>query len=282
MLNEAQFEERITRVERPASYYTLIRATDGKFLGVSGQTLDTFDQADNTVIWDIVDGGNAYKHVVTGLIVEAKRADANDGYYLHHNGNLLADDGSAANEGATFSPEHGPADLPSTYLETFKQNGWVALPCILSPDTVEALERATCTGRWENEIYAPINPPLTETAAVAKAAAEPVSLWLIRQYMGMQDINLAHSPSFAILPKDDGVRDVQGWHSDYPYLWGIASKTDGNRIPTHQVDELVLGVQRNLCISEFRKENGATCFKFGSHRLGEGPPEAWGHGQYLP
>lgn len=37
-----------------------------------------------------------------------------------------------------------------------------------------------------------------------------------------------------------------------------------------------MGVQRNLCVSEFRKENGATCFKLGSHILGEGPPDEWG------
>ena len=39
-----------------------------------------------------------------------------------------------------------------------------------------------------------------------------------------------------------------------------------------------MGVQRNLCISEFRKENGATCFKLGSHTLGQGPPKEWGNG----
>jgi ectoine hydroxylase-related dioxygenase (phytanoyl-CoA dioxygenase family) len=113
---------------------------------------------------------------------------------------------------------------------------------------------------------------------VAKTAAEPVSLWLMRQYMQTYDIRLAHSPSFAVLSKDDGKRNVQGWHSDYPYLWGIANNEGGNRIPTHKVDNLVMGVQRNLCISEFCKENGATCFKLGTHTRGEGPPEDWGTG----
>jgi hypothetical protein len=118
---------------------------------------------------------------------------------------------------------------------------------------------------------------MLQTSAVAKIATEPVSLWLMREYMGVQDIRLGHSPGFAILPKDDGKRNVQGWHSDFPYLWGIAGRTP-DRIPVHQVDGLVLGVQRNLCVSEFRKENGATCFKLGSHALGEGPPAEWGTG----
>ena len=39
-----------------------------------------------------------------------------------------------------------------------------------------------------------------------------------------------------------------------------------------------MGVQRNLCVSEFTKENGATCFKLGSHTRGEGPPAEWGNG----
>ncbi len=39
-----------------------------------------------------------------------------------------------------------------------------------------------------------------------------------------------------------------------------------------------MGVQRNLCVSEFTKENGATCFKLGSHTRGEGPPVEWATG----
>ena len=136
----------------------------------------------------------------------------------------------------------------------------------------------SCTGRWEDGTYDRSIPPLNQTAAVAKIATEPVSLWLMRQYMQTQEIRLGHSPSFAILTPDDGRRKVQGWHSDFPYLWGIAGSEVVNRIPVHKVDGLVMGVQRNLCVSEFRKENGATCFKLGSHTLGEGPPTEWGNG----
>ena len=46
-------------------------------------------------------------------------------------------------------------------------------------------------------------------------------------------------------------------------------------IPT-PTGETVMGVQRNVCVSEFKKERGATAFKLGSHALDKGPPEEWG------
>ncbi len=279
MVKDELFQERVVRVEKPSAHFTLLRNPDGEFLGVSDTNAPAiFDYVDDKVIWEQVKGTNAYRHVATGIQLEAGPTDAGDGCYLRHNAALLAGDGNVANEGAVFHAGHGPADLPSESLESFKQNGWVCLPSIIAPDIVEELERVSCTGRWEEGTYDRSISPLNQTAAVAKIATEPVSLWLMRQYMETQEIRLGHSPSFAILPKDDGKRNVQGWHSDFPYLWGIAGSEVVNRIPVHKVDGLVMGVQRNLCVSEFRKENGATCFKLGSHVRGEGPPVEWGNG----
>lgn len=279
MVKDELFQERVVRVEKPSAHFTLLRAPNGSFLGTSNKSeLSTFDYVDDKAIWEYVQDAHAYRHVVTGLQLKAESADAGDGCYLRYKGVPLVSDGSEANEGAVFAPGHGPAHLPSEYLKSFKQNGWVCLPSIIAPDTIEELERVSCTGRWEEGTYDRRIPPLNQTAAVAKIATEPVSLWLMRQYMQTQEIRLGHSPGFAILPKDDGKRNVQGWHSDFPYLWGIAGSEAVNRIPVHKVDGLVMGVQRNLCVSEFRKENGATCFKLGSHTLGEGPPVEWGDG----
>lgn len=273
------FQERVVRVEKPSAHFTLLRAPNGEFLGVSNTNeLSVFGYVDDKAIWEQVEGADAYRHVVTGLQLEAESVGAENGCYLRHNGNTLASDGSVANEGAAFSAGHGPAHLPSEYLESFKQNGWACLPSIITPDVIEELERVSCTGRWEEGTYDRSIPPLNETAAVAKIITEPISLWLMREYMQTKEIRLGHSPGFAILPKDDGKRRVQGWHSDFPYLWGIAGSETGNRIPVHKVDGLVMGVQRNLCVSEFRKENGATCFKLGSHTLGSGPPVEWVNG----
>ena len=279
MVKDELFQERVVRVEKPSAHFTLLRNPDGEFLGVSDTNAPTvFDYVDDKAIWEQVKGAKTYRHVVSGIQLEMEPTDADDGCYLHHNGTPLASDGSEGNEGAVFYAGHGPAHLPSESLESFKQNGWACLPSIIAPDIVEELERVSCTGRWEEGTYDRSISPLNQTAAVAKIATEPVSLWLMRQYMETQEIRLGHSPSFAILPKDDGKRNVQGWHSDFPYLWGIAGSEVVNRIPIHKVDGLVMGVQRNLCVSEFRKENGATCFKLGSHVRGEGPPVEWGNG----
>lgn len=279
MVKDELFQERVVRVEKPSAHFTLLRNPDGKFLGVSDTKAPAvFDYVDDKAIWEQVKGTNSYRHIATGIQLEAEPTDAGDGYYLRHNAALLASDGSVAKAGAVFHAGQGPAHLPSESLESFKQNGWVCLPSIIAPDIVEELERVSCTGRWEEGTYDRSISPLNQTAAVAKIATEPVSLWLMRQYMQTQEIRLGHSPSFAILPKDDGKRNVQGWHSDFPYLWGIAGSEVVNRIPVHKADGLVMGVQRNLCVSEFRKENGATCFKLGSHVRGEGPPIEWGNG----
>ena len=279
MVKDEIFQERVVRVEKPSAHFTLLRNATGEFLGVSDtDELSVFDYVDDRAIWKQVEGKSAYRHVGTGIQLEIEAADAENGCYLRHQGDLLASDGSVASEGAAFSAGHGPAHLPSEYLESFKENGWVCLPSIVAPDILEELERVSCTGRWEAETYERRVPPLNETAAVAKIITEPVSLWLMRQYMKTHEIRLGHSPGFAILPPDDGKRRVQGWHSDFPYLWGIAGSETVNRIPVHKVDGLVMGVQRNLCVSEFRKENGATCFKLGSHTFGQGPPVEWING----
>lgn len=280
------FQERVVRVERPSKHWTLLRAPNGEFLGVSESGLGVFDYVDDKAIWESVEGGTVYRHVVTDLILEAEVAKVSRfqtpsiGCYLRHKGVLLAEDGAAAaDKGTVFSPRHGPAHLPSAYLKSLKENGWVCLPSIMASDVVEELERMSCTGRWDSKTYDRSKGALVKGVAVAQAATEPVSLWLIRQYMRTREIRLGHPPGFAILAPDDGKRNVQGWHSDFPYHWGIfATRGTGPEIPLHNFPELVMGVQRNLCVSEFRKENGATCFKLGSHVLGEGPPNEWGPG----
>ena len=269
------FQETVTRVEKPSSHYTLLRAPNGHFLGATEDGFATFDYVDDKAIWDT--DGETYRHVVTERVLETESPRSKDGSYLRHGGKWIASDGSFSDVAALFTPGHGPAHLPSEYLKSFRENGWVCIPSIVPPDLLEELERTSGTGRWENDEFDRSIPPLLQTAAVAKIIAEPVTLWLMRQYMGVQDIRLGHSPGFAVLPKDDGKRNVQGWHSDFPYLWGIAGRTK-DRIPVHKIDGFAMGVQRNLCVSEFRKENGATCFKLGSHAFGEGPPVEWGTG----
>lgn len=269
----ALHQEKVVHIARPEKHFTFLRAPGGQFLGFDGDAPCIRAQADDSTIWDTVEGG--FRHVVTNTQLDAQVEGS--AYHLTHQGQTLGPNGQASDEAANFQAGHGPANLPSSYLKALKKNGWVCIPCVLSPDIVEALEQVTCTDRYEDKAFDRTRQPLLQNIAVAQTATEPVSLWLMRQYMGLADIRFGHPPSFAIVPEDDGKRDVQGWHSDFPYLWGIAGAA-GNRIPEHSLAELVLGVQRNVCISDFTKENGATVFKLGTHDRGEGPPVAWGNG----
>ncbi|MBV7334276.1 hypothetical protein KFU94_39780 [Chloroflexi bacterium TSY] len=109
--------------------------------------------------------------MATDLVLEAE--DSADGCILRRDGIALASDGSATDEGAIFSLVHGPAELPSVYLERFKENGWVALPCILDAGTIEELERPVVLDAGE-QTYDRGKLALTENSAVARAAAEPL------------------------------------------------------------------------------------------------------------
>ena len=267
---------RVVTVPRPESHFRLIRNPGGDFLGVDGEP-GIFKESDDRTIWDATTKG--FTHVLSGVeLIAEDTSDTNT--RLWTGGQLLGPDAEVCDEGALFSIGHGPSDMPSEYLESLRKHGWVCLPCVLAPGIVDSLERLSCTGDHEDEKFEWRQSPLLEDVAVARTATEPVSLWVIRQYMQTNDVRLAHPPSFSILSRDDGKCDVQGWHSDFPYLWGIGGKHkfSDNRIPEHSAPDLVLGVQRNICVSEFTRDNGATIFKLGSHGRGEGPPRKWGNG----
>ena len=247
-----QFAERVVKFERPDRFYSLLIGPDGKLLGVDdGGETASFAAADDQVVWQR--RGGEVHHAVTGRTLP------------------VADDRVEAN-GEIYAVAHGPEKLPSEYLRVFEANGWVCLTCVLSDEIVDGLRRVACTDQ-----YAGLDPDrkraaISQHVAVAQTAAEPISLWLIRQYMGTEDISMAHSPGMAVLTKDDGKRPVQGWHSDYPYHWGVPAP---GQVPV-QPGASRLGVQRNVCVSDFTKVRGATAFKLGSHARNEGPPDDWG------
>ncbi len=245
MAGQELFQERVVRVEATGRHYALLADSDGDYLRIDcggGRTVSA--HADDRAMWLHI-GAGRFRHAVTGAELAP---------------------------GPDFTPAHGPSRLPSEYLAFFRENGWVCLACIVAPELVDALQRVACTDGYAGRTADRATPQLCQDAAVAKTAAEPVSLWLIRQYMGLGEVCLGHAPALIVLGKDDGRRNVQGWHSDYPYHWGIRAP---GAVPTAS-GATVLGVQRNVCVSEFTKERGATAFKLGSHALDRGPPEEWG------
>jgi hypothetical protein len=140
---------------------------------------------------------------------------------------------------------------------------------------VEGLQRLGGVDDYEAAGAVPRDRQLADGPALARATVEPVSLWLCRQYMRVADIKLGHPPGVTALTPDDGERAVQGWHGDFPYMWGSDRSAGAYRVPPG-ADDLVLGIQRNICVSDFRLENGATVFCLASYRAHAVPPADWG------
>ena len=265
------FQERVLKVPIPDRHYLILVAPDGNYLGVDQDGFTTtYPHANDRIMWDEC-GAGSFRHVLADTEIVKKSADG-DACQLSLEGTLLDGLGKPTGESARYNVAQGPEKLPSEYLQFFRENGWVCLTSILSQDLVEALEKVACTDRFSHLQFDRSGNPFIQSSAIARTAAEPVSLWLIRQYMQTDDIRVAHTPGLAILERDDGKRIVQGWHSDYPYHWGVPAQ---GRVPTPS-GETVLGVQRNVCVSPFTKVSGATAFKLGSHALDQGPPEQWG------
>ena len=265
---ESEFNPRVVRVERPTHHYNYLVAPSGDWLATTdGKTLHLQGFVDDQAIWDR--DGEGFRHAVSGLGLQASYTEIEKPTELRLGDGCVSDDGNIASEPGVYIVEHGPEKLPSEYLQTLCEKGWVSLTCILSPSVVDRLQRVGCVGAYEGR-KPEMKHPLAQDPAVVKVTVEPVSLYLMRGYMKTRDVCLGHAPGVLALPKDDGKREVQGWHTDFPYLWGT-----GDRIPVSSGD-LVLGVQRNTCVSDFTAENGATLFKLGSHTTNAPPPDEWG------
>lgn len=254
MPKQEPFAERAVRFVPAEQRFSLLAGADGRFLGIDdNDALGCFSAADDKVVWRAVPGG--FEHVATRRRLKAE-----------------GEDGSVQAQGGRFAPVHGPEKLPSEYLRLLRENGWTCLTGILAPELVNELQRVARTDGYADLEPDRATPPFSQSPALARTAAEPVSLWVVRRYMHTEDVHFSHTPALIVLTQDDGQRNVQGWHSDYPYHWGIAAPGRVPELPA----QVPLGVQRNVCVSEFTKERGATAFKLGSHALHRGPPQHWG------
>ena len=186
MEKQEDFQERPVTFEGPKHHFVFLIAPDGAMLGLddSGE-LALYDEADDHVIWDRVSGG--VKHVATGKDVSADIDD--DTCTL-----------PVGSDEVTFATCHGPEKLPSEYLEHLKREGWVCLTCILPPEVVDGLQQVAATDHYEHLERRTDTPNICQHSAVGRALCEPISLWLIRQYLGTRDLHLAHPPNCIGLP----------------------------------------------------------------------------------
>lgn len=253
MQSAQEFQERVVTVPSPQRHFSFLIDHDGAMLGLddSGNPA-LYSEGDDRVIWD-GDADNL-THVATDkqFAVSVR------------NGHCEIE---VKGTNHAFTLTHGPEKLPSEYLEHLRREGWVCLACILPIDTVDSLQRLAGSDAYEHLEMNNDVPKLCQDPAVGRAISEPISIWLIRQYMGTRDLHLGHPPGFAVLRPYDGESPVQGWHSDIPYIPSIG----GNLVADRKGP--IKAVQRNVCVSDFRKANGATAYKLGSHLLDSPPPE---------
>ena len=255
MTDHGEFQERVVPHERPRRHLVFLIAPDGSMLGLDDEGAPAFfDEADDRVIWDRSSGG--ITHAASGTKTPV-RLDA-DHCTLR-----------MGSEEMTLRIGHGPEHLPSVYLEHLLRQGWVCLTCILTPDVIDGLQRIACTDAYEHLVPDTESPRICQHGAVGRAISEPISLWLIRQYIGTRNLHLGHPPNPMSLPPYDGKRRVQGWHADIPYIPSIGGH------PVAPRNGPIKAVQRNVCVSDFTKRNGATAYKLGSHRAETNPPPEW-------
>ena len=255
MSAHALFQERVVRLEKPQQRYLFLIAHNGQMLGLDDDEQRCLcDEGNDRVVWDRIPGG--FRHVATGVEMSA----AVDG------GTCTLQVGG---ERVAFTPSLGPEQLPSAYLRHLRQEGWVCLTCILPDEVVLGLERVACTDRFAHLEQTQGVPKICQDVAVARAVCEPISLWLIRNYLGTEDLHLGHPPGFGVLSPYEGTGKVQRWHVDIPYIPSIG----GNPVADRKGP--IKAVQRNVCVSDFTKERGATAYKLGSHLADTPPPPAW-------
>ena len=273
-MTAAAFNPKVHTIARPARHHALLVAPSGDWLAsADGRELATQRHVDDAALWEATADG--FRHAVTGVSLQARPGAVAGSVRLSLG--VGADIGSDGAPGAAadFTIGHGPEKRPSEYLAAFRATGWVALSCVLDPEVVEGLQRLGGVDGYEGAGDIPRDRQLADGPALARATVEPVSLWLCRQYMRVADIKLGHPPGVTALTPDDGERPVQGWHGDFPYMWGSDRSPGAYRVPPG-ADEVVLGIQRNICVSDFRLENGATVFCLKSHGANAVPPAEWG------
>ena len=121
MAEAEQFAERVIRIEPSQRHFTLLATVSGDYLGLGDDRMPTtMTCVDDRAIWE-AGAGDAYRHVMTGELLEAP-------------------------EGAT--PSHGPERLPSEYLAHLREHGWVCLTSVLAPETVDGLQQVACTDAY--------------------------------------------------------------------------------------------------------------------------------------
>ena len=238
MTDQQQSEPQIITLTRPQDRHVLVMSADGELLGLDpAGDLDLFSDAGDNVIWDRTSDG--LTHSATGTVLVADVAGDTCTVQL-------------GSDTAELLIAHGPEKLPSEYLEHLRREGWVCLNTILPPDVVDGLERVACTGPYEHLEQSQDSPKICQHPSVGRSVSEPVSLWVIREYLQERDIHVGHPPGFNVLPPETIATAGRGWHADIPYTRSASPQ------PPFPRNGSPKACNRNTFVSDFSYRNGAT------------------------
>ena len=177
--------ERIVTIPRPARRFSLLRsATTGDFVSFTARGFSLSPEASDEALFVALGSDPPrFRHHASQREVELPIRLAGE----------QAD--------ADVEEVHGPAHPPSEYLRQLREQGWACLPCLYSPEAVAAMraeaDRTDAARVRVNNNQVSTRPPLS--AAVLRAAVEPVSLWVLRQYFGTPHLSAGAPPTIGAL-----------------------------------------------------------------------------------
>eukprot|EP00935_MAST-01C_sp_MAST-1C-sp1_P001837 g1837.t1 len=260
--------------------------SSGKYLAVSDNSvLSTQSYAGDEAMWREIDGSTLVS--ATRGDLRLKRSQTTGGQFtLHLEGDggvsLDAHGSSSDSDAALFTVHRGPVKLPSAYVDEMERTGYTVLDGVLQPEALRDLEKQVQQQRTEQlkgkegsvDGRFGLNM-LCTSPLISQVAVHPVAMFVMQRYMGVQYLHHCHIPSLTVLKPARELVDTAlplhargaaaGFHADYPYRVG---RFLDDEWPEH----MRLGVQYNVCVSAFRKDNGATQFIPNSHLIPHAPP----------
>ena len=248
-----------------SSGYVLVQNAAGELIGATGGKLAATASGDDSCLWR--HEGNHLVHV-SGLVRMRPNA-----YETSEVRSLTLDDDTVL-EGGPFRLVDGPEQTPSAHLKELREQGFTVVRNVMDCASITRLKAEAARVRAERHAHESSHDgifwmmdPLLWSVDVARAAAHPVALWIVRQYMETEEIHFCHQPVLTTAKPADLLRGTfpeKGWHSDYPYHSGVFPQ---DIWPEHPV----FGVQFNVCVDAFREDNAATQYLPGSHLRGMAP-----------
>ena len=182
--------------------------------------------------------------------------------------------------GSTFLVMHGPDRLPSVALAELQETGYTVMPSLIAPRTIAALRRNFSLDADADAGPMDASPPGGPNAApeVLKCQVNPIIVYLLHAYLRDEELRLGGGPALATLHPQQNIDAAGGWHSDFPYSGHHIFAREYPEVPQGRFpdpEEVILGLQYNVCIDAFTEENGGTMFALGSALENRGPPQEW-------